>query len=186
MPLIEGVLADAEASYQHIEAIICVNGPGSFTGLRVGLSAARGLALALTVPLYGITSLQALALQYAAGQSGSIAVCIDTRRDDYYLQVYDASGNPANDPAALTALEAEACLGGFRGFSMIGDAATALAEKMPALQPYLANPPCSSIDIAFLAQVFQQRIWDEQVCVLNPEPVYLRPADVTMAKSKAI
>jgi tRNA threonylcarbamoyl adenosine modification protein YeaZ len=85
-------------AYADLTRIGVTTGPGSFTGLRIGLAAARGLGLALDIPVLGIPSLFALSL---AGPPGHpVAILVDARRDEAYFQLFDAPGFPAK-PAEL-------------------------------------------------------------------------------------
>src|SRR5688572_14347483 len=68
MPMIAELLAETATSFTHIRRIVVTTGPGSFTGIRVGVAAARGLALALAVPAVGVGSLEALAFNAAKGR----------------------------------------------------------------------------------------------------------------------
>lgn len=83
----------ANLEINDIDAFAAVTGPGSFTGLRVGLAAVKGLSHALGKPSIGINSIDALAL--AAGMSGSILVLIDAGRDEVYCGLREVSGDQA-------------------------------------------------------------------------------------------
>lgn len=104
IPAIEALLTRTGLAYAGLERIAVTAGPGSFTGLRIGLSAARGLGLALGVPVLGIPSLLALSL----GQPGPISVLLDARRGEAYFQRFSAPGIPASEPSLLPIDEARA------------------------------------------------------------------------------
>lgn len=89
-------------SYADVERLAVTTGPGSFTGLRIGLSAARGLALALEVPVIGVPTLMAMSLGSGAGPH---AMLVDARRGEAYLQLFEAPGEPLG-PAQLLPMEA--------------------------------------------------------------------------------
>jgi tRNA threonylcarbamoyladenosine biosynthesis protein TsaB len=95
-PMAERVMAEAGLSFPQLQRIGVTVGPGSFTGLRVGLAFAKGLAGALSIPAVGIGTLEALA---ALGE-GLVFAAIDARRDQVYLQGFDA-GRPLTAPDAL-------------------------------------------------------------------------------------
>lgn len=84
--------------YAGIERIAVTTGPGSFTGLRIGLSAARGLALARQINVLGVPSLFAIAL---AGGPGPVAVLLDARRDEAYFELFPAAGLVGDGPRLL-------------------------------------------------------------------------------------
>jgi tRNA threonylcarbamoyladenosine biosynthesis protein TsaB len=103
-PALAELLARAGVGYADLMRIAVTTGPGSFTGLRIGLSASRGLGLALDVPVLGIPSLLALSLR----ASGPIAVVLDARRDEAYAQRFAAAGVPIGAPRLLPMAEAQA------------------------------------------------------------------------------
>ena len=78
--------------YADLERVVTTTGPGSFTGLRIGLSAARGIGLARGIPVVGVSSLVALSL----GVDGPSTVLLDARRDEAYFQIFSAPGVPAS------------------------------------------------------------------------------------------
>src|SRR6476469_7494415 len=100
-PLIEQALGQAGIVRQDLTAIAVGVGPGPFTGLRVGLVTARTLGFVLDVPVYGVCSLDALALE--AVETGAVAVpfvvATDARRKEVYLAAYDADGSRTSGPA---------------------------------------------------------------------------------------
>lgn len=87
MTTIDHVLSLAGWSRADIAAIAVALGPGSFTGLRIGLAAAKGIALALSLPVFGVSSLESLALN-AAGFDGAVVPLIDARRGEIYAAAY--------------------------------------------------------------------------------------------------
>ncbi|TAN02274.1 MAG: tRNA (adenosine(37)-N6)-threonylcarbamoyltransferase complex dimerization subunit type 1 TsaB, partial [Rhizobiaceae bacterium] len=103
MGTIAGTLEEAGLSYRDLARIAVSVGPGSFTGVRVGVSAARGLALALKIPAIGVSTLEALAAEArAAFPDRTVAAMIDGRRGDLYLAGYDRDGKFLRNPAAVS------------------------------------------------------------------------------------
>ncbi len=96
MPMIDAVLAEAGASFGDLTRIGVCTGPGSFTGIRIGVAAARGLALGLGVPAIGIGRLEALAAGAAAGRP-AVAV-VPGPQGAAYAQDFDAEGRPEGPP----------------------------------------------------------------------------------------
>lgn len=103
---IGALLARNDVGYKDIGRVASTTGPGSFTGLRIGLSAARGLGLARSVPVIGVPSLLALSLQVA----GASTVLLDARRGEAYFQVFSGPGQPASPPVLLQMADARAAL----------------------------------------------------------------------------
>ena len=87
---IRDMLAEAKIDFADLSAIAVSKGPGSYTGLRIGVSAAKGLCYALDIPLLSVPTLKGLAKQITAG-NGVIIPMIDARRMEVYSAIYDAS-----------------------------------------------------------------------------------------------
>ena len=104
LPMIGEALAAAGISYAQLDGIGVTCGPGAFTGLRIGLAAARGLALTLGIPAIGITTFEALAVRAPAG----CVVAIDTKRNDYYCQRFGPDGAAQGEPGILSPADAVA------------------------------------------------------------------------------
>ena len=107
-PLIEAVLADAGVVRQDLTAIAVGTGPGPFTGLRVGLVTARTLAFVLEIPVYGVCSLDVLAVEAAHGDDPvgrDFVVATDARRKEVYLASYDDQGRRLDGPDVLRPAE---------------------------------------------------------------------------------
>jgi tRNA threonylcarbamoyl adenosine modification protein YeaZ len=96
-PALEELLSRAGVTYTDLTRIAVTTGPGSFTGLRIGLSAARGLGLALSIPVVGIPSLLALSL---VAQCDPVAVLLDAKRGEAYVQTFSGPGIPIRDADA--------------------------------------------------------------------------------------
>src|SRR5690606_9429622 len=111
LPLLQEVLAEAGLEWRALARLAVTRGPGSFTGVRIGLATARALALAAGRPLLALDGFTVLAAQVRealsepARRGRSLAVLIDARRADLFLQCFDARGRPLAAPA--TALPAE-------------------------------------------------------------------------------
>lgn len=102
-PALAELLERCGLAYKDLSRVAVTTGPGSFTGLRIGLSAARGLGLALDIPVLGIPSLFALSL---VAQCQPVAVLLDARRGEAYFQTFSGPGIPIRDAALLPMDEA--------------------------------------------------------------------------------
>ncbi|HEX9470126.1 MAG TPA: tRNA (adenosine(37)-N6)-threonylcarbamoyltransferase complex dimerization subunit type 1 TsaB [Bradyrhizobium sp.] len=135
MPLIARVIKASSIAFAGLDRIAVTTGPGSFTGLRVGLSAARGIALAANKPVVGVTTLTAYAAPVVS-ESGEQPVisAIDARHDQVYFQVVSGNGSSLIRPRVAPIEEA---LGAsrFGAPHLVGNAAKILAERWPAQAP---------------------------------------------------
>ncbi|MBW2454636.1 MAG: tRNA (adenosine(37)-N6)-threonylcarbamoyltransferase complex dimerization subunit type 1 TsaB [Deltaproteobacteria bacterium] len=111
---VDQVLADACWPRRRVSAIACDVGPGSFTGVRVGVASAKGMALALGVPLIPVGSLEAMAMAAFAALARSVGrvVCvIDAKRKENFYAVYDRQLRAHRGPAHVAAADTRAVLG---------------------------------------------------------------------------
>jgi tRNA threonylcarbamoyladenosine biosynthesis protein TsaB len=152
MPLIARVIEASGIGFAALDRIAVTTGPGSFTGLRVGLSAARGIALAANKPVVGLPTLTAYAAPIVS-QNGEHPVisAIDARHDHVYLQAVSGNGSSLIRPCVASVEEA---LGAsrFGAPHLVGNAAKILADRWPAqaLPPFKVDPQPAP-DIAWVA-----------------------------------
>ena len=107
MPLIARVMRQADIPFSALDRIAVTTGPGSFTGLRVGISAARGIALAAAKPAIGLTTLAAYAAPYIAhDDKTAVAVAIDARHQHVYLQIFGPGGRTLVAPRIASVADA--------------------------------------------------------------------------------
>jgi len=162
-PLIERCLLDVGAVRQDLTAIGVGVGPGPFTGLRVGLVTARTLAFVLEIPVYGVCSLDVLAVE--AVDTGAVTsdfvVATDARRKEVYLATYDADGARLEGPAVLKPADAATAA------PVVGEGAALYPDAFPTA----VGPTRPSA--GWLARV----ITEERAELLDPEPLYLRRPD---------
>jgi tRNA threonylcarbamoyladenosine biosynthesis protein TsaB len=174
MPLIARLMNQANIEFVELDRIAVTTGPGSFTGLRVGISAARGIALAASKPAIGLSTLAAYAAPHIAQDDSSpVAAVIDARHEQVYLQVFGTGGRTLVSPRIAPIREAvrNAAWGTVR---IVGSAAAMLAAAWPADQPApaLVDPhPAPDIDwVARLGAAAQD-------AYAAPKPLYLRAPD---------
>jgi len=139
IPLIDRVMTRAELGFFDIDRVTVTTGPGSFTGLRVGIAAARGIALAADKPAFGVSTLSAYAAPHlAADKTVPVIAAIDARHGHVYLQVFGPSGRTALAPhlAPLSEAVRTACEAPCR---LVGTAALSIAGQLP---PGAAAPLC--------------------------------------------
>ncbi|MGV1013751.1 MAG: tRNA (adenosine(37)-N6)-threonylcarbamoyltransferase complex dimerization subunit type 1 TsaB [Methyloceanibacter sp.] len=175
MPMIAEAMAEAGLAFDDLDLIAATLGPGSFTGVRIAISAARGLALVTQAKLYGTDSLTVMAraaLASGLAPKGPFAVAVDARRGMIYLGVFDEAGRIHEGPLLIAPDDAVTLLPRALGIA-VGSGAASLAEaagrrsrivtKLPELQPGAA----ALADLALEA--------GETLPTLNP--LYLRPPD---------
>lgn len=181
LPAADAVLRGLGLEAAAMDAFAVTTGPGSFTGLRVGLATVQGLALASGRPCIGLSTLDVLALT-APGREGAIVALMDAFRGEVYACVYDGRGQ-ALRPARVGALEAilpEVP----PGAAFVGDAAVSLRERIAALRPdasfpepqlHLAAPlGCAGLALARAGST---------VPASRLRPLYLRGADVRVPRA---
>lgn len=123
MAVIDGALEQAQLSLRNVERIAVTIGPGSFTGIRVGVAAARGFALSLGIEAMGVTTLETLALHHLLeNPDRPVAVGLDAKRGETYLQTFSADGSPLRDAGLLSLEDARMVIDSFDG-AVIGSAA---------------------------------------------------------------
>lgn len=162
MTLIQDVLADAEKTVQDLAAIGVGTGPGNFTGIRISVSAARGLALSLGIPAVGVSLLDA----YAYDTNIPRIVTIDARRGRFYMQSFD---EPTFPKPELISTE-EIALRHVPDTVAVTGPAAAMVAQLKGLQilPSAASPAPN------IARIAAARYRSE---TLRPAPLYLRAAD---------
>ncbi|MEK1890636.1 MAG: tRNA (adenosine(37)-N6)-threonylcarbamoyltransferase complex dimerization subunit type 1 TsaB [Phyllobacterium sp.] len=172
MGVIEQTLRDADAELADIGRIAVSIGPGSFTGVRVGVSTARGFALALKCPVVGISTLQALAYDGARLFSGRpILSIINARRDEVYAQFFGKDGVATSEPMVTSLPLILAELSG-RDYVLSGSGAALVNERVEEPFDVATVMPTGSIE-AFACLGAVSAGQDEP-----PKPLYLRGLDV--------
>ncbi len=176
LPMVQQVMREARVGFGDLARIAVSVGPGTFTGVRTGIAAARAIALSTGVPVCGISS---LALMWATARrehavtmpAGPLAVTVDARRGEVYIQVFAGSGAPLSEPLILTVDVALSMLS--EGVGLLGSGGPALQAaasrsgrtldvRLPSLEP----------DAAALAAIA------DKLPILDVvKPLYLRAPD---------
>ncbi|HVJ22164.1 MAG TPA: tRNA (adenosine(37)-N6)-threonylcarbamoyltransferase complex dimerization subunit type 1 TsaB, partial [Polyangiaceae bacterium] len=108
LPLVERALSSAGFDRRSLDRIAVGIGPGSFTGLRVGIALGEGLALGLDLPIVGVSSLRAMAAAAPASEPRVRVPVLDARRSEIFAAAYDAEGSEKMAPCAIPIAEAGA------------------------------------------------------------------------------
>jgi tRNA threonylcarbamoyladenosine biosynthesis protein TsaB len=175
IPLVDRVMKAADAKFDAIDRIATTIGPGSFTGLRVGIAAARGFALACQKPAVGVTTLDALSAPYVTEKEAvPVVAAIDALHDNFYLHMVGAGGRVLVAPRIASLHEAirAVALGLVR---IVGSGATMLASHWPLQEvpaPLLVDPRPAP-DVTWVARLGAAADPERAL----PRPLYLRPPD---------
>ena len=199
MSMVDEALAKSGLTIKQIDRFAVCRGPGTFTGVRIGIAAARGLALACKKPLTGIGTLQVLAGRVLfeqpdlaklaqTGQQAELCIAVDARRGEIYWQCFDLTAQPLADPLALTPQNVVAAISERGHFSILAgsgadivgqglaDAGIAFAIAAKSLQP----------DATRLADIVAASGNDEFLLQQSATPLYLRPADAKIQTGYAV
>lgn len=175
MLLVQDVMQQAGLTFDKLDLIATTVGPGGFTGLRIGLASARGLALASSTPIVGVTTLEAVAKANPSTEN-PLLIALDSKRADLYMQLFDVNGDPLSEPGAMLPAEIGRTLPAGT-ISVGGNAADrvleAFAERTPSL---LRHEGPTLPDAAIVAQIGAER-HTQKPSNESPRPLYLRPPD---------
>lgn len=175
MPLIARVMKETGLSFAALDRIAVTTGPGSFTGLRVGLSAARGLALAANKPVAGVTTLSAYAAPIVSADAGyPVISAIDARHDHVYFQIVGGDGTELIAPQVAPIDAALAAATDLGAVHLVGNAASLLAARWPSGTTPVAVHTHAAPDIAWVAWLGAAA----DPALAPPRPFYLRAPDV--------
>jgi tRNA threonylcarbamoyladenosine biosynthesis protein TsaB len=188
MPMIEGTLGRAGVAFADLTAIAATVGPGSFTGIRIGLATARGLALALDAALVGVTTFEAVAHAARREMLGSPMPCLvvlDAKREDVYAQLFRAGGEPDGPPAAVMPEAAAALLPPARA-AVAGDGARHVRALLAGRDVWFAPGAgvADAADVAALAAARIARAGSPDPAD-RPLPLYISPPGVTVRRRRA-
>ncbi len=175
MPMIEMVMSDAGIGFDKLNRIAVASGPGTFTGARIAVSAARALALVTGAEIVAVTSFELMAMNFAvtAPAADTLVIATDARRGEVYFQQFAARALKPLGPPAVSSIEtaAEALGSGVvviagSGAAAVADLARALGRNVQAILPDLVP---DAIDMLFAAS--------EMPVAATVAPLYLRPPD---------
>ncbi len=179
LPLLLATMADAGCSFRELDLLAVTIGPGAFTGLRVGLAAARGLALASRLPCVGVTTLAAVAAAVPPAEAAGwpLLVVLDSKRADLYAQLFTA-GAAVGEPALISPAGLPGLLSGAQPLAAaaVAVAGDGTAMALPALAA--AGVPAAAVSspgypqaasVAAIAAVAPAG------SLPPPVPLYLRP-----------
>ena len=177
LPALEFLLQSAGLRAADVEAYAVTLGPGSFTGVRVGISTVQGLALAGGRPCLGVSTLDVLARQIE-GEAPLLVPMVDAARAaQVFAARYDEAGRPLGEPESVSPAAFARALAGPAAF--VGDGAERYRAEIAAAKPDALFPPRDLFLAATLAGMAEARLRaGEGVTPAALRPLYLRAADV--------
>ena len=177
MPLIDRVMAASGGDFSTLDRIAVTVGPGSFTGLRVGIAAARALGLACAIPVVGVSTLAAMAAPLILDdEAGLVGVAIDARHGNVFFAAFGADGRAMTPPHIATVADAAGTLGAGpsrlagSGAPMVAIEAWSKGQKAEIVGDVIVP------DITFVAKLGLLADPD----LAPPRPLYLKAPDVTL------
>ncbi len=178
VPMVIEVMSEAGLDFSEIEALAVSVGPGAFTGVRIGLSTAKGFSLALGIPIIAVTSFAAVAasVPVEARAGRLLAIALESKRSDLYLQLFDDALRRRGDPMAIE----PAALAGHipPGLLLLaGDAKQRAAAGLGSREDVLVFAGDDRADAARIAALVAER---GEVLDTPARPLYLRAPDVTL------
>jgi len=182
LPIIDDVMSVTGLSASALDCVAVTTGPGSFTGIRVGIAAARGIAFARRLPLIGISSFEAMAEAVPTAMLGdrALMVALESRRAEIYVQLFDTAHRPLSQPAAYLPQTLASAIPSARGSAIviIGDAVVRAAA--PLAEHYDVAMVATGLTPAVGALSAAMRRWRCGERGGEVRPLYLRPPDVTV------
>lgn len=177
--MVAAALDQADIGFDALDGVAVTCGPGTFTGVRVGLSAARAYGLALKIPVLAVGTLAAMA-QPALDGVHPVLVVVDARRDTFYTQAFAANGQAQDPPQALSSAALATMAGaGAQPWRVVGSGrAAVLAVCTTARAARTPDWP----QAAYVAALGRQQ-WADGAGTGDPTPpvpIYLRPPDATL------
>jgi tRNA threonylcarbamoyladenosine biosynthesis protein TsaB len=183
MPMLAEAMAEAGIGYDDIDRFVVTIGPGTFTGVRVGVAAIRGLALSTGREAVGVTTLEALAATARMREGGTVPLLIamDARREEIYAQAFAADGAPTSEPMVAgidTVLKSvpagvETVFGS--AATMVADAVGQEKRRLRVLGTDAAPDPLALLDLG-----------SRKAADMPPKPYYLRRPDAKPQDGAAI
>ena len=192
LPMVDVVMRRARLSASAVDIVGTTIGPGSFTGIRVGLAAMRGIALATCAQSVGVTGFEAviagLPLWAGEGGAGFLLVALESRREDLYVQLFDQAHRSLGHPTAVMPSALNSALN--KALSVIGAVPLVIAGDAAQRAAGILTPRSRTIVVegsapeaaGVLRAVLRRARAGESG--IKPLPLYLRPPDVTFSTAQ--
>jgi tRNA threonylcarbamoyladenosine biosynthesis protein TsaB len=190
--MVEAAMRDSGVTYSELDLIAATRGPGGFTGVRIGLATARGLALASGKPLFAVSNFEVVAAATSAEERAGrvLAVLLDAKREDFYLQCFDSELKALDEPRACRPEDLARARPPPRsprsGLLLAGDA---VEQGLPSLESHGAVAIAAEARhadarvLARLAASAGEGAFGERRAE-GAQPLYLRAPDVTQPRPR--
>ncbi|HJN25798.1 MAG TPA: tRNA (adenosine(37)-N6)-threonylcarbamoyltransferase complex dimerization subunit type 1 TsaB [Rhodospirillales bacterium] len=185
-PMIADVLKSANVESEELDLLAVTVGPGAFTGLRIGLATARGMALAANIPCLGLTTTEVLAHAIGEDQfpNGSLLVALDSKRSDIYVQAFALNRAPAGDAEAIEPANLGQWLQDIPGpVHVVGDAATLAVAALKETSIEAHAPEANDVPDATVIAALAAARWSPDAPPPTPSPLYIRPPDAKLPRN---
>jgi tRNA threonylcarbamoyladenosine biosynthesis protein TsaB len=173
MPMVERVMREAGQSFSALDRIAVTTGPGSFTGMRIGIAAARAIGVTLGIPVIGVPTLQVMAADLDI--EGPVMIAVEARKDQVYVQLFGGNRKPVTDAQVLSYADAAVLA---KSATVCGSGAGALALLNAALKTAHQDLQPNAVAVAKLAIGLDQST--------EARPLYLRPPDAKPQDGKSL
>jgi tRNA threonylcarbamoyl adenosine modification protein YeaZ len=182
-PMVAEAMRGVDGGFSSLARIAVATGPGSFTGIRVGLAMARAMGIALAIPVVGVSTLAAFAAPLLSEpRSGIIAATIDARHGSVYFQLFEPSGRPLGPPRCDTLRECVRAIGAGPAWFAGTAASLVVSEAQRAGLPYDLDAARTAPDIVAFARMG---------LAVDPSksparPLYVKPPDAWPSSAEPI
>ncbi len=192
LPLIKTALQDAGLGFHDLDLLAAATGPGSFTGIRVGLAAMQGIALSADLPLAGFSNFEIYRRQYGAEDGNAVLVVLESHRKEAFCRLYPADGGAPEEPFQTDAAGVLQRYAGGKKPAVIGNAVAVLEElsEHGFFVPRIPESFASEKSAQYLGRLALDAFAAAEenlpeLCAGRPAvPFYIRPPDVNIPPTK--
>lgn len=187
LPIVDAVMRKARVAPAALDVVAVSVGPGSFTGIRVGLAAARGIALATSARMVGVSSFMAVAAGVAHPSEDDcphVLIALESRREDIYVQFFNRLRDPVGQPVAVMPAALQEVVNetvGAAPLLIAGDAAQRAAPVLVDRGDIFVLEDSAPDAVGVLRAVLRRWHTGE---IDAPRPLYLRPPSITRARPR--
>lgn len=185
-PMIDEVMKLAGIPFDRLDGVAVTRGPGAFTGLRIGLAAARAMALSIAKPCIGITTFDSLLAQAQQREElkkeMALLIAIESKRAELFVAMYGADGTQLSAPSARRPDDVKEILEGSSSLIVVGDASEKIEHALKGRIEVQRVQEVEVPDAKIVAALGAEFLGTSERA--SPTPFYLRPPDVSMPTRK--